>query len=1212
MPTPPIAAQIRLNKIVTSLNAAFTTLDVISESMKTPFLQPILNTLHSLLTAVQTVKRNEDECTQMLEQIHELIYAVIWVHMKSDTAGELSPTMLNNLGKFTETLHKIHTYVEAKQEKSKIKQIFRQGEMRTLLKACHTGLEQVIEVFKVQGATVLSDVADMREHAQKTHQEVLELISALSEETSSKSGSSASRVLSSSHNSSNSFSLLPSQPKIFHGRELEVSTIIKQLNQPIPRVAILGGGGMGKTSLARAILHHPQISAKYEQHRFFIACDAASSIVHLAALIGAHVGLQPGQDLTRPVVQYFSSGPPSLLILDNLETIWEPKESRGDVEKLLALLEDIEHLIDYHNAWGRKASECPPLTQDAARKTFIDIVDDGYAVEDIDKTLLLADNMPLAIDLIAHLVDYDGMDSVMHHWETKRTSLLSEGRHKGSNLDLSISMSLGSPRLASVPHSRDLLSLLSMLPDGLADADLLQSRLSIANVLACKSALLRTCLAYTDDQKRLKALVPIREYMHKMHPTIAPMVRPLLKHFIHLLEVYETYHGTASSPAIVARITSNFANIQNVLLMGLTPDNPDLVKTIYGTCHFDHFSRLMGHGQSQLVDQIPSVLPVPRDYRVEVHFILTVLAGHRFHLIPNGEHILEQVLEYFSHFDDPDLECRSYVLLANYYAVNNDPTRAIYLAQNGLSLAISTGNTKRQANILNILALIKWRTGDYSAGLQHACESRRLARISGNLLVEAQALRWESMYWCVLGGYNQSILLAHRAIDLLSLCAMSGGRLYNSILNNQAEVHLLKSEYVVAQIIQTQLLHTPLIEQQPHDHALRLLTIAQIDVEIAALGDGVHRNIDIAKQLFSSMGYPMGFFLCNMIRAALYVNEADLLKAKSLFQTCLKSMWGKDTEIVSYCLERLGNASLWVPRHHASSNWTITFLAHSLKVKRKLQVHKALQFLGDVNIADGDQQTAMSLFTVALEGFTKMDVHRSRAECMLQLGDISELHGDLHMAAELWKTARPLFERSSQTKQVGHINERLARIRNLLEHHLESFIQLSALNAPVTRPANCVTACSCFLGFCLALIFARTALPETVDVRGKSGSFRGVFRILSEKTQISWNGLGRLLGLGGIVAGPKPLAGWLVTSLETFKVSQFVYRLQMGLNGLPLHRIPREVPRIWGTLGTVCNMFVPDSCVLELSGDGKILWAAPDPLEVLLVIVSCCELVADE
>ncbi|KAJ7495121.1 hypothetical protein FB451DRAFT_1477651 [Mycena latifolia] len=287
MPLPPTAAQIRLNNIVTSLSAAIPTLDVVTESLKTPFLQPISNTVHSLLTAVQpcqTVKRNQDECAQMLEQIHELLYVIIWVHLKSDTGGELSPSILDNLGKFTEkslcltsefawTLHKIHTFVEAEQEKSKIRQFLRQGEMKGLRKACHTGLDQAIEVFQIQEAQVLRDVTDMQEHAQKTHQEVLELISALSAEGTSESGSSISRVFSSSQNSSDSFSLLPSEPKIFHGRELEVSSIIQQLNQPIPRVAILGGGGMGKTSLARAILHHPETIAKYQQHRFFVATD---------------------------------------------------------------------------------------------------------------------------------------------------------------------------------------------------------------------------------------------------------------------------------------------------------------------------------------------------------------------------------------------------------------------------------------------------------------------------------------------------------------------------------------------------------------------------------------------------------------------------------------------------------------------------------------------------------------------------------------------------------------------------------------------------------------------------------------------------------------------------------------------------------------------------------------------------------------------------
>ena len=64
----------------------------------------------------------------------------------------------------------------------------------------------------------------------------------------------------------------------------------------------------------------------------------------LAALIGAHLGLKPGKDLAQQVVQYFSSGPPSVLILDNLETLWEPTESRGDVEEFLSLLTDVDSL----------------------------------------------------------------------------------------------------------------------------------------------------------------------------------------------------------------------------------------------------------------------------------------------------------------------------------------------------------------------------------------------------------------------------------------------------------------------------------------------------------------------------------------------------------------------------------------------------------------------------------------------------------------------------------------------------------------------------------------------------------------------------------------------------------------------------------------------------------------------------------------------------
>jgi hypothetical protein len=122
---------------------------------------------------------------------------------------------------------------------------------------------------------------------------------------------------------------------------------------------------------------------------------------------------------------------------------------------------------------------------------------------------------------------------------------------------------------------------------------------------------------------------------------------------------------------------------------------------------------------------------------------------------------------------------------------------------------------------------------------------------------------------------------------------------------------------------------------------------------------------------------------------------------------------------------------------------------HSVIRKEKLGIYKAFQFLGDVFLSQNDEHTATSLFTVALEGFTQMDVHCSRAECMLQFGNISMGHSKLLKAVEFWEIARLLFERSSQAKQVQHIDERLAGIsKDVLEQHRNNLADLAELNAP--------------------------------------------------------------------------------------------------------------------------------------------------------------------
>ncbi|KAJ7817562.1 P-loop containing nucleoside triphosphate hydrolase protein, partial [Mycena leptocephala] len=335
-------------------------------------------------------------------------------------------------------------------------------------------------------------------------------------------------------------SMLPSEPKRFHGRDSELSEILHLFSQGTPRIAILGAGGMGKTSLARAVIHHTEITEKYNQHWCFVACDSAATQVELAALIGAHVGLKPEKDLTGSVIKYFSSSPGSLLILDNLETLWEPAESRGKIEEFLSLLTGVNHLALVITMRGAERpakvawthpflSPLKPLEQDAARQTFIDIADKTHNPKELDKVLSLTDNMPLAISLIAHLVDSEGCSHVLSHWEEEKTSLISDGYDRTSNVDLSISLSLSSPRLNL--HSKDLLSLLSMLPDGLSDVELVQSKFPLDNILGCKAALIHTTLVYSDEHKRLKALVPIREYMQKHQPPRDHLIRPLLKHF---------------------------------------------------------------------------------------------------------------------------------------------------------------------------------------------------------------------------------------------------------------------------------------------------------------------------------------------------------------------------------------------------------------------------------------------------------------------------------------------------------------------------------------------------------------------------------------------------------------------------------------------------------------------------------------------------------
>ncbi|KAJ7648955.1 hypothetical protein DFH06DRAFT_1300214 [Mycena polygramma] len=392
MPPQPSLIQIRLNNITKCLNITVSSVEVLSSGLRESSLEAISYTTRSLVKNIeslsQIIKQNKETCIQLLEQTHELLNAILVTYVKSNTGADLPP---EHSTRFTPLLRPS-------------KKAAKSGSCsaRASLVLCSEVVKRdynkdLIRSSQINIGKITKDIEDMQEKSEKRHQEVLCLIEVLSD-ASSDANSTINTVYSGSHTSSTLFTMLPSEPKIFHGRNSEIVAILQLFCEGVPRIAILGTGGMGKTTVARVVLHHTQIDTRYEQHRYFVACEAATTKVELAALVGAHLGLKPERDLARAIVWHLFSSPPSLLVLDNLETVWEPLESRKEVEEFLSLLTDVKHLAlmvmmrgtqrPAKVAWSHPfLPPLNPLGQDAAHQTFIDIADIGHNPEDIDKVL---------------------------------------------------------------------------------------------------------------------------------------------------------------------------------------------------------------------------------------------------------------------------------------------------------------------------------------------------------------------------------------------------------------------------------------------------------------------------------------------------------------------------------------------------------------------------------------------------------------------------------------------------------------------------------------------------------------------------------------------------------------------------------------------------------------------------------------------------------
>ncbi|KAJ7238162.1 hypothetical protein C8J57DRAFT_1246581 [Mycena rebaudengoi] len=175
--------------------------------------------------------------------------------------------------------------------------------------------------------------------------------------------------------------------------------------------------------------------------------------------------------------------------------------------------------------------------------------------------------------------------------------------------------------------------------------------------------------------------------------------------------------------------------------------------------------------------------------------------------------------------------------------------------------------------------------------------------------------------------------------------------------------------------------------------------------------------------------------------------------AREMSEKCLALSQDISTERALSGLARLGDLSTGMNDTSTTLQWAGILLSLALKCKHKLQRMQAFRCLGQISSAKGDAETALNLFKLALDGFTFMDVHRWRADCMVRIAGILNNRGEVMKAVELCKAARPLFERSSQTKDVIKIDAKLAKADSAVLVEYEQQLQrLSELHVPGSAP----------------------------------------------------------------------------------------------------------------------------------------------------------------